>query len=149
MQRSIKNDLVYLLRACESIGKIKIYSKGFTDSIDFFEANEQQNFNASLALLLTIGEQISKISDELKSKYESIKWSDIRNFRNRLAHDYTGIDKFITYEIIENDLTVLQDNIHTIIEAEVIAGNFDVKELIAAKGNQYYRHVDFNNLPEL
>lgn len=136
--------MVYLLRILESIEKINIYSQNFSKASEFFEVNEQQNFNASLALLLNIGEQASRISDELAEKYPSVAWDDIRKFRNRIAHDYTGIDTFITYEIIKNDLPVLLNTVSQIISEQLAAGIFDRKELEAANGNMYYRHVDFN-----
>lgn len=143
MQPSIKNDLVYLLRILESIGKIQIYSGKFSKPLEFFEANDQQNFNAPLALLLNIGEQASRISSELAANYPGVKWDDIRKFRNRIAHDYTGIDKFITHEIIVNDLPTLSDAIQKIISAQIASGTFDKNELAAARGNIYYSHVDF------
>ncbi|HLG34640.1 MAG TPA: HepT-like ribonuclease domain-containing protein [Bacteroidia bacterium] len=145
MQPSIKNDLVYLLRILESIGKIKLYSQSFSKATDFFEANEQQNFNASLALLLNIGEQASRISDELMRKYPDVEWDEIKKFRNRIAHDYTGIDKFITYEIIVNDLPELLETVRKIISEQLETGVFNKQELMAAIGNMYYRHVDFSD----
>ena len=50
-------DLLYLLRILEASEKIRIYSKGYTDPIGFFEANDQREFNACLSLLAQIGEQ--------------------------------------------------------------------------------------------
>ncbi len=146
MQPSIKNDLVYLLRILDSIGKIKIYSHGFKSPADFFDANEQQPFNASLALLVNIGEQVNKISDELRSTYPEIAWNKISDFRNRIAHDYSGIDKFITYEIIKTHLPTLNKDIEAIIAEQLSKGTFDRNELNAAKDSIYYRHVDFDAL---
>lgn len=85
-----------MLRILESVGKIEIYSRGYRDAITFFEANDQQPFNASLALLMNIGEQTNKLSEGLREKYSNTPWREIKAYRNRIAHDYTGIDKFIT-----------------------------------------------------
>jgi len=148
MQPEIKNDLVYLLRMLESAGKIHLYSDQFKNPVNFFDANDQQHFNASLALLMNIGEQSVKLSDELKNIYSGIEWEKIKNFRNRIAHDYTGIDRFITYEIIKEDLPRLEIDLQKIITEQIGSSNFDMNELLAAKGNQYYAHVDFDELPE-
>lgn len=144
MQPAIKNDLVYLLRILESIEKIQIYSNQFTEPEEFFSANEQQNFNATLALLLNICEQSSKLSKQLTETYQQIKWKEIYGYRNRLAHDYTGIDQFITFEIIRNDLPVLKNDLTKIISEQLRNKNFDAEELNAARGSEYYRHIHFD-----
>jgi uncharacterized protein with HEPN domain len=146
MQPSIKNDLVYLLRILESVGKISIYSRGYKTELEFFEANDQQPFNACLALLMNIGEQANKLSNELRETYPYIAWKEVKAYRNRVAHDYTGIDKFITFQIITEHLPALQASIQKIIEEQIAKGNFDVNEALAAKGSSYYRHVDFTGL---
>lgn len=45
MLPNIKNDMMYLLNILESIKKIEIYSKKFSDAEEFFEENNQLNFN--------------------------------------------------------------------------------------------------------
>ncbi len=50
MLAEIKNDLLYLLNLLESIEKIHIYSKKGETAEDFFYANDQLNFNATLTL---------------------------------------------------------------------------------------------------
>jgi uncharacterized protein with HEPN domain len=36
--------------------------------------------------------------------YSNIDWKQIKEFRNRIVHDYVGIDLAIVYEIIINEL---------------------------------------------
>ena len=146
MQPSIKNDLVYLLRMLDAIGKIRVYSTEYDHPEDFFNAQAQQPFNASLALLANIGEQSKKVSETLRKKYSDIAWNKISAFRNRIAHDYAGIDRFITYDIIKTHLPVLEQKIHSVIVEQISLGIFDKNELLAAKGSAYYTHVDFSAL---
>ncbi|AEI49236.1 hypothetical protein Runsl_2848 [Runella slithyformis DSM 19594] len=47
-------DLLPLLVILESIGKVQIYTKGFSDASVFFWADEQIRFNATLLLLANI-----------------------------------------------------------------------------------------------
>jgi uncharacterized protein with HEPN domain len=101
MLQQPNRDLTYVLRILESIGKILAYSKDFDEPIDFFHANDQKEFNASLMLLINIGEQSRKVSDELKNSYPLIPWSVMKTFRNRVAHDYVNLDKFIVFDIIK------------------------------------------------
>ncbi len=143
MLPDIKNDLVYLLIILESVEKINIYTKDFETADDFYNADEQMEFNASLLLLGNISEQTIKISPELKEKYPKIPWIQIKGFRNRAAHDYTGIDADVVFNIINSELKPLKENIVVIIKAELKTGNFDGEELLAAKESAFYRHIDF------
>jgi uncharacterized protein with HEPN domain len=46
-----------------------------------------------------IGEAANRLPDEFKDRYPSIDWHRIRGFRNRIVHDYFGIDYSIVWEI--------------------------------------------------
>lgn len=148
MLSQIKNDLLYLLNILESIGKINLYVGDIDNAEDFYYANDQLNFNATLNLFGNIGENAGKISEELKIKNNHIHWQDIKDFRNKIVHDYIGIDMFVVFEIIKNELPVLKDNINTIISIELKNRNFDVMEYNEAKKSFYYRHISFEKIGE-
>lgn len=148
MLPNIENDLLYCLNILESIGKIKLYSENYHEAESFYNANEQLNFNASLTLLANIGEQISKLSAELRNKYQHIEWQTIRSFRNRIVHDYTGINIFITFKIIAEDLPELKQAMSEIVAGELNATIFDMKEYVIAKKSQYYRYIDFERIDD-
>jgi uncharacterized protein with HEPN domain len=59
--------------------------------------------------LANIGENVSKLSEALKQEYSNIEWQQIKDFRNKIVHDYVGIDLAIVYEIIANDLKTIKD----------------------------------------
>jgi uncharacterized protein with HEPN domain len=146
MSPSIKNDLMHLLNILESIEKILLYTKDFDNADSFYESFEQLNFNASLSLLLNIGEIIDKLSEELKKKYDKISWQEINDVRNRIAHDYHGLDIYIIFDIITYDIITLKESINKIIEFEIKQKTFDFEELTAAKNSYFYRHIDFSLL---
>ncbi len=54
-----------------------------------------------------IGEAANRIDVDFKQEHPSIDWKRIRGFRNRIVHDYFGIDYGIVWSIIENDLSDL------------------------------------------
>jgi len=130
---------MYLINILEYIGKIWKYTEGINDAEKLFIKNEQMNFNASLTLLANIGENISKISDKLKN--ENIHWQEIKDFRNRIVHDYGGIDLLIVYEIITNDLGILKQEIEKINQKI-----FDIEELEVCKSSNFYKYIDFNKI---
>jgi len=83
MLPSIKNDLMYLLNILESIEKTLLYLKDCSSAEVFYELNDQLNFNASLNLLANIGENVNKISEELKQIYIDIEWNKIKGVQEQ------------------------------------------------------------------
>ncbi len=81
----------------ESIKKIQIYTLKF-ETPDQFN-NEHLVFDAVM---------ITKISADLQNLHPEIEWNKIKGFRNLVAHDYFGIDAEEVWQIIFNDLPVLQ-----------------------------------------
>jgi len=141
-----KNDLLYLLNILEYIEKIWKYTEKTKDAEELFELNEQMNLNASLTLLANIGENVSKTTDKLRDEYPSVEWQKIKNFRNRIIHDYVGIDLAIVYEIITNDLKALKPEIVKIIKEKIKKKIFDIEEIKVGKESKYYNHIDFREI---
>jgi uncharacterized protein with HEPN domain len=100
--------------------------------------------NGTLNLLTNIGEDVSKVSTELKSEYTNIAWQQIKGLRNKVVHDYSGIDLQIVYDVIVHDLPELKLNIEKIIRTKIIDKVFDKNELEATKGSKYYSHIDYD-----
>lgn len=144
MYKSIKNDIVYLLNILEYIEKIFIYSKDCDNAEDFYNKDDQLNFNATLTLFTQIGENVPKISDELKTQYPQIDWMKIKDFRNKITHEYAGIDIFVVYNIIKNDLIQTKKEISAVVREQLNKKVFDKDEFETAKASQYYKHIDFS-----
>ena len=62
-----------------------------------------------------IGEAANRIDPDFRMKNPEIEWERIRGFRNRIVHDYFGIDYEIVWSIIENDLNGLKTNLESLI----------------------------------
>ena len=146
MSPNKKNDLLYLMNILEYIGKIWKYTEETKDAEELYELNEQLNLNASLTLLANIGENVSKISDTLKQEYPDIEWQQIKDFRNRIVHDYTGIDLVIVFEIITKDLKILKPKFENIIRKNIENKIFDIEELKISKESKYYKNIDFEEI---
>ena len=63
-----------------------------------------------------IGEASNRIDDDFKLRNPKIEWRRIRGFRNRIVHDYFGIDYEIVWEIVENYIEELMYSLEEIIE---------------------------------
>ena len=143
MQPHLKNDLLYLLRILEGAEKIMLYSRSYLTPLDLFSANDQKEFNACLNLLSQIGEQSNKLSQTIIEKHPETDWVQIKGMRNRIVHDYTGIDLYIVFEIIKRNIPELKIAIGDIIRLELYNGNFNKEEFALAQTSPYLRHVDF------
>ena len=141
-----KNDLMYLINILEYIGKIWKYTEGVSSADDLYDLNEQLNLNASLTLIANIGENASKITEKLKQEYPNIEWKEIKNFRNKIVHDYVGIDLAIVYEAITVDFKRLKPEFEKIIKEKVDEKTFDIKEIEICKESDYFKYVDFEKI---
>jgi uncharacterized protein with HEPN domain len=56
-----------------------------------------------------IGEASKKIPPDFKSKFPLIPWRDMSGMRDRLIHDYFGVDLEIVWTTINSDLHYLRE----------------------------------------
>ena len=108
-ERSAELLLEDMLESCD---RILEYTKGL--SFEEFRKNYLV-VDAVVRNFTIIGEAAGRIPDRYKVKHPEIEWDRIRGFRNRIVHDYFGIDYQIVWIIIENNIPELRDLIKKII----------------------------------
>lgn len=110
---SKRDNLLLLDDMLQSAQKIKQYTK----DIDFnsFLADDK-TIDAVIRNFEIIGEAANRIDPDFRDKNPEIEWKRIRGFRNRIVHDYFGIDYEIVWEIIVTYLDELIDWLDTIID---------------------------------
>ena len=80
----------------DSGSKILDYTKDL--SFEDFLA-DSKTVDAVIRNFEIIGEAANLLPKEFKEKYPDIDWHRIRGFRNRIVHDYFGIDYTIVWQI--------------------------------------------------
>ena len=88
----------------ESIKRINTY----TENISFQEfSDDYKSQDAVIRNLEILGEAVKLLSTETKEKYAQIPWKDITGTRDKLIHDYFGVNIDIVWDIIKNELPQL------------------------------------------
>jgi len=117
MSKVIKDDFYRVQRIhfyCESITEF-MRNKTFMD----LKHDNQLNF-AVIFALGQIGEQMNKLTDELKAKDVNIPWKDIISMRHKIVHDYEGVNLDIIWESVQEGIPQLLEQINKILNEEMI-----------------------------
>jgi uncharacterized protein with HEPN domain len=95
----------------ESCNKILQY----TDNMNFETfCNDSKTLDAVIRNFEIIGEAANRLPEDFKDEHNNIDWHRIRGFRNRIVHDYIGIDYGIVWEIRNNYLRPLIDVLNSL-----------------------------------
>ena len=81
----------------------------FADRISFIEFSEDERTKyAVIRAIEIIGEASKKVPLEIKSQYLEIPWRGMSGMRDKLIHDYFGIDVEIVWATVKDDLPRLK-----------------------------------------
>ena len=64
---------------------------------------------AVIRSLEIIGEASKKIPSDFKSQFPMVQWKDVGGMRDRLIHQYFGVDYEIVWNTLNEDLPVLKE----------------------------------------
>ncbi len=65
-----------------------------------------------------IGEATKKLPDNLKNEWPAVQWKNIAGMRDKLIHDYFGINYSIVWDVIRNKIPELKNTVQQILEHE-------------------------------
>jgi uncharacterized protein with HEPN domain len=110
----MKDDTVYLRHILEAIDKIEGYVAGFG-----YETFSQENktIDAVVRELEIIGEAASNISDTFKKRHPEIPLQEAVDMRNRLIHEYFGVNLKIVWTTVVEDLPKLKTALEETVES--------------------------------
>jgi len=97
--KHIRDECLYILSVTET---------------DFTKDNLIQDETIKRAIVRSleiIGEATKKIPADFKIKWDSINWKNMAGMRDRLIHDYIGINYSIVWDVIKNKIPELYPNV--------------------------------------
>ena len=109
------------------MGKDKLYIRHILDAIftigQYMSGVEYEDFlgdklrqDGAIRELEIIGEASKQLSLEFKEKYPDIPWKDIAGMRDKLIHEYCGVDLNAVWETVEDDLPILKSALQKELE---------------------------------
>jgi len=104
----IKDDTVFLRHILDAINKIQEYIKGM-DYEGFRVSNLVQD--GVIRQLEIIGEAAKNLSQDFREKHPYIPWKDMAGMRDKLIHQYFGVDIAGVWDTAEQDIPTLKSNL--------------------------------------
>jgi uncharacterized protein with HEPN domain len=108
-----KRDVDLLLEDIRNaVGKIQRYVARL-DRAAFLQ--DEKSIDAVVRNLEIIGEATKQFPAGFTALHPGIPWRQLAGLRNRIAHDYFGLDVEIVWEIVHHDLPVLSAALEKLI----------------------------------
>ncbi len=98
-----------------AINRILEYIDGYEYS-NFKEDNK--TVDAVIRNFEIIGEASKSLPEEVKKKYSNVPWDEMYVLRNKVSHEYFGVDYEIIWDIATNYLSKNKIQIENILEKE-------------------------------
>ena len=110
-----RTDLQFFEDILESLNAALEFTAGY-DFEQFFA--ERKTRSATIRELEIIGEAASRISEVKKEEYSAVPWRLMKDFRNVLSHEYSGVNVEVVWDIVQHKLPELKIQLDKIILLE-------------------------------
>jgi len=104
----IRDDRVYLSHIIDSLQQIAAYTANL-DYAGFSNARIVQD--AVIRQFEIVGEATKNISEEFRTRYPVIPWKDLAGFRDKLIHQYFGVDISLVWRSVVEDVPFLLEEL--------------------------------------
>ncbi|MBR5969865.1 MAG: DUF86 domain-containing protein [Lachnospiraceae bacterium] len=101
---NIKDDQYYSDKMIRDVSFIRRHMQGLTYDV-FIEDEILQD--SMMFRLIQISENAKKLTDAFRAGKPEVPWSDVYGLRNKIVHEYGGLDLKIVYDTLSNDIPAL------------------------------------------
>ena len=108
-ERDVRDYLNDILEMIEDINK-------FIEGMSYENlVNDKKTLYAVIRCLEVVGEAVKKIPNSIRDEHSEMPWREIAGMRNKLTHEYFGIDIETIWDTIKEDLPELKEAVSRII----------------------------------
>lgn len=107
-----RDDVVYLHHIADAIQKVESYLNDIDENRFLNDSLIQDGVIRQLSI---IGEAVKQLSPELRKQRGDIPWKDIAGMRDKLVHDYFGVDLQAVWDTATQDIPILKNAVDSIL----------------------------------
>jgi len=111
------------------VKKVEPYLRHILQECEFLIENSQEIeydkflndpvlMRAFVRSLEVIGEAVKNLPEEFRKKHSAIPWKEIAGMRDKLIHEYFGVDYEVVWETVKRDIPVLRVQVEEILAKE-------------------------------
>lgn len=111
MYKSYIPYLQHILDECHYIQSV------ITDDVVLYEFLSDETLKRAVVRSLSIiGEATKKIPADVKYEWSEISWKEMAGMRDRLVHDYMGVNYYIVWDVAKNIIPQLTVQIQAVVD---------------------------------